>query len=100
MNSDFFWWIEALVGFAVLIGLQLGLKKIIDHTQSRVGRICMPPITALIWSLGILYFVDLMGHCYGLVMILKYLSALRKTVVIGAFVWLFFRWKSEIEKNL
>ncbi len=100
MDSNFLWWIEALVGFGVLGALQYGLKKIITHTQSRIGKICMPPLTSLIWALGFLYFVDLLGHRWGLSIILNYLSALRKTVVIGAFLWLFFRWKTEIEKNL
>jgi MscS family membrane protein len=108
MESNYFWWIEALAGVACLFGLQFGVKKIISRMGKNKGeswrlrtlKIFQPPLSVLIWSLLSLYVLDVCGQHFGFDIALEYLGALRKTSIIACTTWLCFRWKKEIEESL
>lgn len=108
MNSNYFWWIEGLLGVLALIALQYGIKLILSQAgkkqgqewRLKAGRIFQTPLTVLIWTLVILYLIDVAGKHLGFSITLSYLDAFRKTVVVAAFAWIFFRWKGELEHSL
>jgi MscS family membrane protein len=108
MNLNNVWWFEALVGIVALIALQYGINRVISKTEveartgwrTQVGKIFKPPLTALIWVMGIFYLMDVIGDRMGFSIAVKYLDALRKTVVVGCCTWSFFRWKREVEHSL
>ena len=101
MDSNNYWWIEALVVCGALLILQWVIKTLLRRIEkknfqgwkAKIGKIFHLPLTILIWSLGALYIVDLMGTCA----VTKYLDPLRKTVIVGTITWVFYRWKHAVE---
>jgi MscS family membrane protein len=107
MTTNYFWWIEALIGVAALVGLQYAIKRIIFKTgkqeegwKRRIGNVFQRPLTVLIWVLIVFYLIDVCEKHFEMGMAIDYIGALRKAAVAGCFGWLFLRWKSAIEQNL
>jgi MscS family membrane protein len=108
MISNSLWWIEALLGVVALIAAQYGVKKFLrrkaygetEGWKSRIGKIVQPPLTLLLWIVGIFYLVHVIGDRMGFAVVIGYIDALRKAGVVICFVWLFFRWKADFEKVL
>jgi MscS family membrane protein len=108
MEMRYYWLIEALIGVGIVLGLQYGLKKILSRSgkadenswRRSLGTILQPPMTVLIWILAALFFMDVIAEPVGLEIVVKYLSAVRKTAVVGCSAWVFFRWKKEFELTL
>jgi MscS family membrane protein len=92
-----FWWIEALVGFVLFLLLQYVVLKFLSRSKTKLFK---PPLALLIWSLGLLYFVDVMGKHLGFAIAVGHLDTLKKTAIVASFTWLFFRWKKEFELTL
>ncbi len=105
MNSNYFWWIEALLGIFALLVIQYAVKRVIAQAEkknaagwkARVGKIFRLPLTVLIWVLGAVYLTDVIGERAGFAIAIKYLDAIRKTAVVGCITWIFYRWKHEVE---
>ncbi len=108
MDSNYFWLLEALAGFAGVFGLQYGIKKMIslagkskgESWRLRIAKIFKPPVTSLLWALFGVYLVKVLGKQFEFNFGMEYLSSIRKTAVIVCSAWLFFRWKNEIENTL
>ncbi len=108
MDSNYFWWMEALLGIVALLAIQWGVKIAIARTEkqnkqgwkSRVGKIFHLPLSLLIWVLGALYLIDVVGEPIGFSIAIKYLEPVRKTMVVGCITWIFYRWKHEVEEAL
>jgi len=106
MEIRYYWLIEAFIGIGIVLGLQYGIKKIlsrrakVDHWSQSLGKILQLPLTVLIWILATLFFIDAIAEPIGLGIAVKYLSAVRKTAVVGCSAWVFFRWKKEFEQVL
>lgn len=109
--STYLWILEAAIGVSAVIGLQFLLRKIFrliyrikaSHPHDwrhQLDKIIQPPMILILWVFGISYVLDVVGVHLGLKVITVYLSSLRKIVFVGAFAWLFFRWKSEYQKSL
>ncbi len=105
MNSNYFWWIEGLIGIAALLVIQYGVKRAIHHAEkknrigwkARLGKVLSLPLSVLIWILGAVYLTDVIGEHVGFSIAVKYLDAVRKTAVIGTITWIFYRWKNAVE---
>ncbi len=106
MDSNNLWWIEALVSVFALVVLQFVVVKFLSKSDTkkaqgqRLKNIFKRPLTALIWVLGVLYLVDVIGKPLGFAIPISYVEVFRKTAVVCCFAWLFFRWKNEIEKTV
>ncbi len=106
MDSKYFWIIEALIGVAILMAIQYGVRVALSRIerQSRkgwrlhVGKIFRPPLTTLLWVLGALYLIDVVGEHIGFSIAVKYLDAFRKTAIVGCSAWMLYRWKDVIEQ--
>jgi len=106
MTSNYFWWIEALVGVCALFGLQYGIRKVISNAgktkgegwRLRIARIFQRPLTVLIWVLLTLYLLKIFGRHFGFDV--SYLSIFRRVAIVLCSSWLFFRWKNELENSL
>ncbi len=105
MNSNYFWWVEGLVGIGALLIIQYGVKIAIRHAEkknrrgwkTRLGKIFRLPLSVLIWVLGAAYLIDVASEHINFSIAVKYLDAIRKTAVIGTITWIFYRWKKEVE---
>ncbi len=101
MDSNNFSLIQALTVLGALLILQWLINALLHRAERRsfqgwkakIGKIFRLPITILIWSLGSLYFADLMGLSF----LNSYLAPLRKTAIVGTVTWLFYRWKDAVE---
>ncbi|HEX4840507.1 MAG TPA: mechanosensitive ion channel family protein [Rhabdochlamydiaceae bacterium] len=112
MVSNYFWLIETVAGFLGLYGIQYGINKLISLAGKKRGedwrlrsvKILKPPVTTLLWALYGVYLIKVFGKHFDfgshVTSAMEYLGAVRKTAVILCSVWLFFRWKNEIERNL
>ena len=100
------WLIEALIGVGVILTLQYGVRKILSRRKKAEGwhqnlvAILQPPLMVLIWVLLLLFFIDAIAGSIGFDVAAQYLSAIRKTAVVGCLAWAFFRWKKEFERAL
>jgi len=107
------WWVEAFSGICVVACLHVASKKVIslvmrkggskenlDDWRRRLDRIIHPPVALLLWSLAVIYFLDVVGQRFGFSIAVGYLASLRSAVVAGSLAWLAFRWKSEIQKSI
>lgn len=105
MDFSQVWWVEALLGIVVLVGVQYGLALLLARIEKhhlkgwkgQVGKIFRRPLTFFLWAIGALYLIDIVGDHLGFSIAMKYLDALRKTVVISCCTWVFYRWKNEVE---
>lgn len=108
MISNYFWVFKVLAGFIGVFGFQYGIKKIIsvagkkrgENWRVRIAKILKPPVAMLIWVLFAVYLVTVFGKHLDFSYQKELLSALRKAAIIICSVWLFFRWKNEIENTL
>jgi len=106
METNYIWWIEALIGILALVGVQYGIKKIVARNKKnhgwkeRFGNIVQPPLTAFLWILGGFYFLHVLADKVGFGVVVEYIDTLRRAGIIGCFAWLFFRWKGEVERAL
>jgi MscS family membrane protein len=102
------WWIKVIFGMIALLAAQYGIKRILARAEeknrqgwkARIGKIFRLPLTLLVWILGAIYLVDLLGEHVGLSVASQYLDALRKTMVVGCITWTFYRWKHEVELSI
>ncbi len=105
MYSNYFWWVEGLVGILALLAIQYTVKRVIARAEkhnrlgwkARLGKIFRLPLTVLIWILGAVYLIDTAGEHVGFSIAVKYLDAAQKTAVVGCMTWIFYRWKREVE---
>ncbi|MBS0615127.1 MAG: mechanosensitive ion channel [Verrucomicrobia bacterium] len=108
MFENSLWWIEALIGVTVLLGVQLGIKKVTNYLSSKANKeldwhiylpqIILAPVSILLWIVGASYVVDIIGQQMGFTKALEYLAPLRKATVIATFAWMLFRWKNAVQK--
>lgn len=102
------WWVEALIGIGILLGVQVGIKKVTNYLSSRANkeldwhiylpRIILAPVSLLLWVVGATYVFDIIGQTIGFSAPLVYLAPLRKATVIAVFAWMLFRWKSAMQQ--
>ncbi len=104
----YLWLIEALMGVCLLVGVQYGLKKIIlnyrkkSHAhdwRGKLDQIAYRPLSILLWIVGLVYVVDVIGNHFGFVKAAGYMMELRRAATVASFAWLFFRWKSEFQQS-
>lgn len=105
------WLIEAIAGICALIGIQYGIKKFILHCRKsstshphdwreKLDHIAYLPLSILIWVVGAVYVVDIVGPRLGFSTAIVYLNTLRKAAVVACLAWLFFRWKNEFQRSV
>lgn len=105
------WWVEAVLGILVLGLIQYGIKRIVKafHKKeergkgswsNKLGQIIHPPVTLLLWVIGLAYVIEVIAKKFGFTVSVDYLHSLRKAVIIGVVVWVFLRWKNAFQKNV
>lgn len=105
------WWIEAVVGMGVLLSIQYAIKKIVSKFgvkraksatdwRHRLGVIIHPPLVVIIWTVGIVYVLEILGHQFHISTGVAYLHPLRGAIVIVSLVWVWFRWQREFQKAI
>lgn len=99
------WILEILLGILAFGLAQYGVKALIARLEkryqtgwkARLGKILQIPLSSLFWILGILYLIDVIGDYTGFSSTDRYIHALQKASAIGCVVWIFYRWKREVE---
>lgn len=105
------WWVEVLMGLLLLGLAQLGTRKIIQFIRRkdngslvnwryRIGNIIQPPVTLVLWVVGVVYVVEVIGHRFGFTISVDYMHSFRNAFVVGAVSWLVLRWANEFQQSL
>ncbi len=105
------WWVEVLIGIALLVIAQIATRKIIHFIRKkdvdsplnwrhRTAHIVQPPVTLVLWAVGIVYVVEVIGHRFGFSISVSYMHSFRNALVVGSISWLVLRWASEFQKSL
>ncbi|MDR2539087.1 MAG: mechanosensitive ion channel family protein [Chlamydiales bacterium] len=114
MNFSFadlqqFWWLETVVYLGLLAFMNFFLKKVLkkiakrfpaDRWKGRIHDIFYLPISLFLWVCGICLIISFIAVHFQLSLVYQYSYAFFKTAIIFALVWIFLRWKKEIEKDL
>ncbi len=108
---DHLWLVEVVIGLALLTVVQLGIRKVIQvirkkqmespmNWRHRIGSIIQPPVTLVLWVVGIVYVVEVIGHRFGFSISVNYMHSFRNALVVGGASWLVLRWANEVQKSL
>jgi len=109
LGKDSIWWMEALGGIVFVAAIQYAgamLAKRLKKRLSAVGwktaffQAVRGPWLLALWTIGIVFVIDVASVKFDFSTIMNYLSPARSAVVVGAVVWLFLRWKVEIQKTI
>lgn len=109
--TSYLWVIKIVVCIFALSLIQYGVMKFFKKLCGRNARhehdwrhqldvIIRPPLTFLVWLLGIVYVMDVMCQHLDVPLIPAYLAPVRKAGVVGALAWLLFRWKEEYQSSI
>ncbi|MFS8564414.1 MAG: mechanosensitive ion channel family protein [Rhabdochlamydiaceae bacterium] len=105
------WWVEILIGLLLLTIVQLGTRKIICvirkkqmksplNWRYRIGSIIQPPMTLVLWVVGVVYAIEIIGQRFGFVISVTYMHSFRNALIVGAVSWLILRWANDCQKSL
>ena len=110
-TSSPFWWVELLIGILLLVVAHFTSKKILHAVQKKekenpaswrayIGHVIQPPITLVLWIIGIVYVVEVLGHRFSFLISISYVHAFKKSLIVGATAWLILRWFKEIQHSI
>ncbi|KAG6559179.1 Mechanosensitive ion channel [Candidatus Rhabdochlamydia oedothoracis] len=103
-----FWWLKIVFYLGLLIFISFFLKKILrkiarrfplDCWKGRIDTIFYLPSFLFLWICAICLITSLVAVHFRLPLIYEYSHSFFKTIVIFTLVWVFLRWKKEIEKD-
>ncbi len=105
------WIIEVGVGILVLIAANYAMKQIMAYFRKRsltgmhdwrekVDQIFYFPLYVMLWIIGVVYVVDIVGSQFGFQASLNYLKPLRNAAIVGCFGWCLVRWKTHFYSAL
>jgi MscS family membrane protein len=108
---NYLWWVEVLIGLILLTLAQLGTRKVIQlirrketdsptNWRHRIGNIIQPPVTLVLWVIGIVYVIEVIGHRFGFSISVNYMHSFRNALIVGAIAWLILRWANEFQKSI
>src|SRR5579872_3448772 len=92
------WITEILLGIFFLVLANFVLKRFLQYFRrhskgpahdwrEKIDHIFYRPLHIALWIMGVGYVLDVIGHRYGFIALLKYLIPLRNALVICCFGW-------------
>jgi MscS family membrane protein len=109
--ADHLWFLEILIGLAVLVGINYLFKKVVKHVRQRslskaldwrerLNYILFLPVHILLWILGVILVLEVTARRFEFSFFDGYLSAFRATGVVCVLAWVLLRWKKEMQHTL
>lgn len=102
------WFMELIVGLSVLVVLNYVFKRVVKHVRHRslstanswrekLDYIVFVPVHALLWILGGILILEVLGRHFEVSLLRGYLNSLRATAIIACLVWVLLRWQAEVQ---
>lgn len=109
-TPDRLWFVEILFGVLVLVAVNFLFKRIVKHVRHRslstspdwkekIDHILFPPFQILLWVLGAILVLQVLGKRFGFSFFESYLNAFRSTGFVLCSGWTLLRWKAVIQRD-
>ena len=97
------WLIEIVIGFALLFIVTVGVRRVIRRVRkkwasnpydwrSKLDYIIYLPLHFLVWTVAIVYAIDVLSIHFKLTHVLDYIKPLRNVAIVIFCAWILLRW--------
>lgn len=105
------WFVEIIIGLLTLVAINFVFKKVVKHLRQRslstnhdwkekIGEIAFLPVNLLLWVLGGILVLEVLGKRFGFLFFDEYLDAFRTSMIVVCISWIFLRWKHQIQLTI
>jgi MscS family membrane protein len=109
-TPDRLWFVEILFGVLVLVAVNFLFKRIVRHVRHRslstspdwkekIDHILFLPFQILLWVLGAILVLQVLGNRFGFSFFENYLNAFRSTGFVLCSAWTLLRWKTVVQRD-
>ena len=100
---EFTWLIEIVIGFVLLFLITIGLRKVVRAIRkkgasspydwrSKLDYIVYLPLNLLVWTMAVVYALDVLSVHFKLTHTLAYIKPLRNVAIVVCCAWSILRW--------